>query len=455
MVLLISFLIGMQVLGSLAGLPPLHPERPPSPLPFLSPPCNSSQVKAAAEMALNEINAHRREGYVFRLQRIFDIRELPQQPGGPLFYLTLDVLETDCHVLSRKLPKDCAFRNPHEAVYGQCKATFRISRNLEQSFLYNYDCILRPLSPVSITRLCPDCPVLGDPTETRFQEAAAESLAKFNAVSNHRHYFAILNVTRARSQWVVGPQSLVEFTLQETSCPKNKSVPDLSKCPLLPPKTAETGLCRGSVVDSQIEHRKFVNIKCDFFGPWATDITENSHSGPEPGQDRDHQDGESHEDDRGHHQRGKGRHRHHHHPHHQHKHHNKHHGNQSYEHEGSQRQHPDTSQTLPELEKTVGQVTILPPSNTHVSLHSLPQIGGEQLHGKPVRPQVQEPSTNPILAGGRPVGRPSLTTPARPSIPPFPTGFSESDTCPGESSIHILGLELPNRPGVKSPSQTE
>ncbi|XP_062987964.1 fetuin-B [Elgaria multicarinata webbii] len=410
MALLISFLMGMLVLGTLAELPPLHPE------PLLSPSCNSSEVKAVAEIALNEINADRKDGYVLGLQRIFDVRELPQGPTGNLIFLTLDVLETDCHVLSRKLAKDCAFRSAHETVYGQCKATFQSSKNLEDSFLYHYDCFLQPLSAANITRLCPDCPVPGDPTAARFQEAAAESLAKFNAENNHRHYFALLNVTRARSQWVVGPSNFVEFTIQETSCTKNKSVADLSKCPLLPPETAEKGLCRGSVVDSQIENQKFVNVKCEFFHTQAT-TEQNPKPGHGPGQDGHHQDSESHEDGhghghghghgRGHHQRGTGRDSHHHHPHHkhnkEHRHHNKHHGNHSHEHEGSRHQH---SRLIPHL------------------------------RGKPVHPEVQD----------KPVRRPGLTKPTRPSMVPFPTGFSESDTCPGEPLIHILGIELPNRP---------
>ncbi|KAJ7324721.1 hypothetical protein JRQ81_017741 [Phrynocephalus forsythii] len=260
--LLVPFVIGLQVLHSLA-----HPARPSPASQLSSPPCNSSIIQEAAEETLNKINADRREGYVFGLQRIFDVRELPQGPDNSLLYLNLDVLETTCHVLSRKAWKNCEFRPQHETVYGQCKAILRITRSGEFSFLYNYDCLLRPLSSVAIARLCPDCPTPGDPMEARFQEAAAESLAKFNTENNHMHYFSLLNITKASSQWVVGPASFVEFTIQETSCSKSKPLSSISECPLLPPETVQTGLCKGSVVNSKIENRKFVTVKCVLFPP--------------------------------------------------------------------------------------------------------------------------------------------------------------------------------------------
>uniref|UniRef100_A0A8C4XZ64 Cystatin fetuin-B-type domain-containing protein n=2 Tax=Gopherus TaxID=38771 RepID=A0A8C4XZ64_9SAUR len=112
MTLLILLLFGSQLLCSWAVSPPVV--EPPSLL--LSPACNDSAVEAAADLALRQINANQREGYVLGLYRIFSVQEHPQKITGSVFYLTLDVVETECHVLSRRLWKNCTNRAMHETV---------------------------------------------------------------------------------------------------------------------------------------------------------------------------------------------------------------------------------------------------------------------------------------------------------------------------------------------------
>ncbi|XP_054838126.1 fetuin-B-like [Eublepharis macularius] len=465
MAFLISLLIGIQILCSLAVSPP-HPELPPPPPDrLISPPCNSSSIKAVADLALEKLNADRREGYVLGLQRIFDVRQLQWQGTGFVYYLILDVLETKCHVLSRKSWKDCEFRLEHETVYGQCKATFYINKPWRILHLYNYDCALRPLPATEIVRICPDCPTPEDPTQPKIWEAATLTLAKFNKESNQTHYFNIRNVSRASSQWVVGPSEFVEYVIQETTCSKSQAAADLSKCLFLPDETAEVGLCQGSVIDSQIEHRKFITVSCEIFHSQPP-VTEGQPMGNR--QRRHHDDDESPEEEGHSKHRRKGHrnpHRPHHHPHnhHHHKHH-KHHKNHSRDHTEEEQNPPpsDTFEISTDLGKTVGRVTVLPPSKTHVSLHSLPEIGAERLDGIPVPPESQQPKPNPSLPnihsapeGSRPPSKPGLTKPATPvAPPPFPAGFSESDTCPGEILVFTYGLEplLPKRPVKVSPA---
>ncbi|XP_034296185.1 fetuin-B-like [Pantherophis guttatus] len=255
MVLYISFLIGIQIVHTLAA----------STASFVYPSCNSLVVKDAAEVALNKINSNRKKGYVLGLQRIFDVHELPQKNGDSLFYLTLDVLETECHIQSGKKWKECKFRSEQGTMYGQCKAVIQYNGKSKSSFVYSHGCTLRSFSSSVITRLCPDCPRPGNPSEDSFQEVAKKTLAKFNAESGRNYYFGLVDVTKGQSQWVVGPSYFVEYTIRETSCRKSPPVSDITRCPLLPSEAAERGLCKGSVINRGKPFQETVEVKCNLF----------------------------------------------------------------------------------------------------------------------------------------------------------------------------------------------
>uniref|UniRef100_A0A3Q0RRV1 Cystatin domain-containing protein n=1 Tax=Amphilophus citrinellus TaxID=61819 RepID=A0A3Q0RRV1_AMPCI len=81
-------------------------------LPLIEPgSCEDPSTKAAAELALTKINQNRKEGYIFGLRQI-------RGYYGSLeffvtFYLTLDVVETNCSVLSKKDWKSCEIRPTH------------------------------------------------------------------------------------------------------------------------------------------------------------------------------------------------------------------------------------------------------------------------------------------------------------------------------------------------------
>ncbi|KAB1283988.1 Fetuin-B [Camelus dromedarius] len=112
-------------------------QQAPSPSPLLSHSCNSSYVLEVANFILQDINRNRKDGYVLSLNRVSDVREHRQASDSPrfllhggcaflhpflqgdlgsLFYYTLDVLETDCHVLSRRSWKNCSVRYLHLSV---------------------------------------------------------------------------------------------------------------------------------------------------------------------------------------------------------------------------------------------------------------------------------------------------------------------------------------------------
>ncbi|XP_026539617.1 fetuin-B-like isoform X2 [Notechis scutatus] len=359
MALLISFLIGIQLFHAVASVPLTQ---------FLHPSCNSLEVKTAAEVALNKHNKYRTEGYIFGLQRIFDAYEISQD-GDSVFFLILDVLETKCHVLSKKLWKECEFRKPYETVFGQCKVIIKLNKHSNDSFMYRNDCILRPHSSPP----CPGCPVRQSASEDRFQEIARKSLAKFNAENDHDRYFAILEVTKASSQVVNGMLHAIEFTIQETSCPKRPPVSDITQCSLLPIETAVRGLCKGSMIETWNVGANIVTANCELFPhPSGSEYQELHHL------------------------------------------------------------HVNATETPTKQKETVV-------NNEPSSEHAVPEV------------QEPNPSSRPSLASPQQIANSRLT---KPTIPPFPKGFSQSASCPGEVSIQIPGLQLPSPPLAEA-SQTE
>ncbi|KFP86395.1 Fetuin-B, partial [Acanthisitta chloris] len=230
---------------------------------LLSPRCDDPAVEHATDMALRQINADREEGYIFSLYRIFSAREQPQETTGSVFYLILDVVDTECPVLSRKLWKNCAHRPAHLAVYGQCKAIIYINQARNIAHLNTYECTLQPVPSRYIWSVCPDCPVNGNVSEPECIESALLCLAKFNEESEQTNYFSLLNVTRVSMQWVFGPAYFVEFLIQETSCSKKEKVADVSKCEPLPSDVAQIGFCHGSKVRSHLGES--VSVSCEIF----------------------------------------------------------------------------------------------------------------------------------------------------------------------------------------------
>ncbi|XP_037380441.1 fetuin-B-like [Talpa occidentalis] len=226
--------------------------------PLLSRGCNDSDVLSFANFALGDINRDRKDGYVLSLNRVSDVREHRQDGPAALYYLTLDVLETDCHVLSRKPWKDCGGRSLHESVYGQCKALFYMHKTARILHTLSYNCTLRPVSRRSIHLICPDCPSPSDLSDPKVLEAATESLAKYNSESTSKQY-SLVKVTKASTQWVFGPSYFVEYLIKEAPSTKSQA----SSCTHQSPDSEPVGLCKGSLSQNRIE--TFVSVTCNFF----------------------------------------------------------------------------------------------------------------------------------------------------------------------------------------------
>ncbi|KAE8603717.1 hypothetical protein XENTR_v10014443 [Xenopus tropicalis] len=241
--------------------------------------CNDSGVEAAADLSLRQLNAIRRKGFVFALHRITDAHEEFNIENGTIYQLTLDVLETECHVLSKQLWRDCEPKKLNEAASGKCKVEFHINKPKRIAHLHSYNCAIRP----GAERLlgCAGCPAPAPLDDVRFLEVAKLSLKKYNNENNFNSYFSIANITRGRIQVVAGKAYHVEFTIHESSCNKTTSPEKLDQCELLDSEDAVTGYCKSFAVAhwSTPDEKKVERVSCNVFSPENADAEPHVHDG--------------------------------------------------------------------------------------------------------------------------------------------------------------------------------
>ncbi|KAJ8418904.1 hypothetical protein AAFF_G00004030 [Aldrovandia affinis] len=227
--------------------------------------CKDPSTLGAAGLALTRINRDRKQGYIFSLSRLSNANHMRHGPTGVVFYLTMDVLETKCHVLSKREWKSCEVRQIDDTpVYGQCKATIYVNKVQRVVRLYSYSCSMRPAPASKIVEICPDCPSQIAQDDENILRTMKMALEKYNKESGNSNYFASLNVTRASTQGGFVEFYFVEFTIQETMCSNTTDVSQAAKCALMDCEFAHTGHCTGSHTESQ---ENDVTVECDLFEP--------------------------------------------------------------------------------------------------------------------------------------------------------------------------------------------
>uniref|UniRef100_A0A8C5MCD1 Cystatin domain-containing protein n=1 Tax=Leptobrachium leishanense TaxID=445787 RepID=A0A8C5MCD1_9ANUR len=274
---------------------------PPFPTPT---PLDCNATDSEAGLILDLINEVRDEGFLFEPLRV--VRRFKSWTLS-LFFLTVDVLETKCSVLSGKSWRNCTESSSfHERVFGRCKAVTYIDRPQRILKILHYNCTLSPVPAAVIVRMCPDCPTFGGVITAQHIALADQLVAKYNKESNNTNYFKTYHVERQSAQWVFGPSRFIKFTIKESECHKTQEDVVLSNCNFLPDKDAGLGFCKGNIYTHPNEGEKMF-ISCELYGPKVC-----IYSPPEQ-QGADHKPERSHK----HHRHGCRPHHHnHHHPHH-------------------------------------------------------------------------------------------------------------------------------------------
>ncbi|KAL7396205.1 hypothetical protein ABVT39_002069 [Epinephelus coioides] len=256
------------------------------------PGCNSPEAVRVAEEALEQINQDRTDGYILSLNRLYDLSHTPDtEKDGSLYKLTIDVMETKCHITSRKPWKQCEVRDISSVpVYGECEVSVFVDSQVK---LQSYSCALREVPATAVVDVCPDCPTADNLNEPVIKETANLSLQRFNEESRLANYFTLENIMKASSQWVVGPSYFVEFTIVETVCSKKTEESELSNCPPMNCQFAHRGFCLGTHMaheeqfeirlpvgkkDSSLQNRKPVEVNCEIYEPQAAAVEEQAHA---------------------------------------------------------------------------------------------------------------------------------------------------------------------------------
>ncbi|KAM9184377.1 histidine-rich glycoprotein [Mergus octosetaceus] len=230
-------------------------------------PTDCKTIEADAGVALDLVNRHRREGYVFGLFRVADAHKLRTRNSSVLF-LTLDVLETECPVISGRHWESCEYGDVYSMDFGQCKIIMHTSQLLKKPQLHGFNCTLSPVPPNLIQ--CKDCLVKGEVLEVTEQhkDMAAKALKKFNSESNHTNYFSVLKVEKVLKTTDSNEVLTLGFSIKETNCSKDvQQTQEPLDCDILDNWHAQKGFCKARIA-SDSDAPDGTDISCELYHPW-------------------------------------------------------------------------------------------------------------------------------------------------------------------------------------------
>ncbi|NXE86463.1 FETUA protein, partial [Menura novaehollandiae] len=238
---------------------PIHkavPAAPPAPLG-----CDDPESEAAAEVAVNYINAHSHHGYKFALNRIEDVRVVPQGPNNDIIFLELDLLETKCPILSPTPLANCTVRSFTEhAVEGDCDVKLqKLDGTLS---VLASKCHSHADSTEDIVRVCPDCPVLVSLNNTEVLETVSAALNDYNSKSTGP-YLRLLEIGRAKIVYYPAHTVVVEFAVGATNCSAEEAKANVGACQLLPKDQSNFGFCTAAMAKRSAQN---LRVDCQLYG---------------------------------------------------------------------------------------------------------------------------------------------------------------------------------------------
>uniref|UniRef100_A0A8D2Q0M8 Alpha 2-HS glycoprotein n=1 Tax=Zosterops lateralis melanops TaxID=1220523 RepID=A0A8D2Q0M8_ZOSLA len=238
---------------------PIHkaiPAAPPAPLG-----CDDPESEAAAEVAVNYINGHSHHGYKFALNRIDNIRVVPQGPNNDIIFLELDLLETTCPILSPTPLENCTVRSFAEhAVEGDCDVKLqKVDGTLS---VLASKCHSHADSNEDLLKVCPDCPVLAKMNNTDVLETVSAALNDYNSKTTES-YLRLLEIGRAKIQYHPGHIIVTEFAVGATNCSAEEAKANVGACQLLPEDQSNFGFCRAVMVKLPSQD---LQVDCQLYG---------------------------------------------------------------------------------------------------------------------------------------------------------------------------------------------
>ncbi|XP_010957511.1 histidine-rich glycoprotein [Camelus bactrianus] len=184
-------------------------------------PTDCNDAEPVARKALDLINKGRRDGYLFQLLRVADAH-LDKAESIAVYYLVLDVKESDCPVLSRKHWDDCELdfsRRPSDIVIGQCKVIATTCLDESQDLRVNdFNCTTSSVS--SALANTKDSPVLFDFFEDTelYREEADKALEKYKKENSDFASFRVDQVKRvSRARGEERTNYYVDFSVRNCS----------------------------------------------------------------------------------------------------------------------------------------------------------------------------------------------------------------------------------------------